>query len=85
MYGYYFISSFPQLNFITKHIKSFITMAQIMQLVIVLTNFYVTIRTNCYVSYLFYLQFANVSTLLILFTNFYVKAYLKKSSQKKVK
>lgn len=84
MYSYYFMSSFPQMNWITKHIKSFITKAQILQLLIVLTNFYVTYKTNCNISFLFYLQGANVTTLLLLFSNFYVQAYLKKS-QKKVK
>lgn len=82
MYSYYFVSSFPSLQKYTKYVKSFVTLAQIAQLLIVLSNFYVVLKTNCHVTSLFYLQSLNVFTLLALFTNFYVKSYMKKSQVK---
>jgi hypothetical protein len=81
MYSYYFLSSFRNYRFVSNIIKPCITAIQIIQLVAILGHCIVALLPGCNVSWLYVLQFLNISFLIIMFVNFYVGSYLKASSK----
>lgn len=73
MYAYYFVSSFPKFRSVTNVIKPYITIMQIIQLIMILVQCIAIY--NCEESKLNYLLVGNFAVNIVLFTHFYIKTY----------
>jgi GNS1/SUR4 family len=84
MYTYYFFSSFkyPAIQKVSKVVKPFITIIQLVQFVIILTQCVIAILPECGCGYFFHLQIVNFTLLTILFSHFFIKTYFKKKDPK---
>lgn len=82
MYGYYFLSSFEQFRRLTNIVKSYLTMIQIAQLVIILGHCITAVQPTCKtVHFVYYLQIINICLLLTMFVNFYVRSFVKRKQK----
>lgn len=81
MYSYYFMSSFKQLNSLTNVVKPFITMIQLIQLVIIVGHTTIAVLPSCAASKIFYVHIVNAGILIFFFAQFYVRSYVKKKTK----
>jgi hypothetical protein len=77
MYFYYFTSSFRQMSETTKVVKPFITIIQLVQLVVILGQTAASIIPSCGASKIFYIQAVNIGILIYFFAKFYIQSYIK--------
>lgn len=84
MYTYYFFSSFKHktIQAVSKVFKPFITIIQLVQFGIILTQCVIAIMPSCGCGYFFHLQIVNFTLLTILFSHFFIKTYFKKKDPK---
>jgi GNS1/SUR4 family len=78
MYSYYFMSSFQGLRHISDILKKFMTLAQIIQLVLFVGHLSIALLPSCGLSKVYILQIINIAILLGMFVKFYVTKYLSK-------
>ncbi|CRK92018.1 CLUMA_CG005598, isoform A [Clunio marinus] len=86
MYLYYFLSSFKRIAVIINGLKPFLTIIQLLQLVLMLGHCVVAIMPGCIcgVSKLFYIQIANLSILIYFFMKFFIESYCNSNTNSKI-
>ena len=77
MYTYYFFSSFHQVKDRLKFVKPVITLAQMVQFVLILGHCIIAILPDCQSGFFFYFQTVNLIVLLCLFGHFFGINYLR--------
>lgn len=82
MYSYYFLSSFNVLRKRLTFVKPFITIIQLVQLVLILGQSVTALLPSCQLTNLFYLQVGNGAILIGFFMKFYSDSYMKRSYNK---
>lgn len=75
MYSYYFLMTFKGLQSYLRKVKHFITIIQLVQLVLIFGNTIVALTPSCSLTKIYYLQVVNMMILIGFFTNFYVENY----------